>query len=86
MFIFQGRTTNGASAVTQDSNFINSVFCWGVFAGATVILQGSTDNIEWFDLATFTAKGVIGVGVKCPYKRGFVSGATGTTNINLDIQ
>ena len=86
MQVFVGRTTNGDSAVVTDFSFLNSVYCWGVFDGATVTLRGSLDNVEWFDLATFTAKGVTGLGVKAPYKRATVSGAGANTNINMNIE
>lgn len=61
-------------------------------AGGTVILQGSTDGANWFQLhnpanalITFSAAGLSGVLENCPYIRPFVSAGDGTTSITAQL-
>jgi hypothetical protein len=86
MQIFQNVTSNSTSASQENYSYLQTVYCYGDFAGANVILQGSPNGAEWFDLVTFTAKEVIGIGLSVRFLRGVVSGATASTNVTLLVE
>lgn len=61
-------------------------------AGGTVILQGSTDGVNWFPLhkpdstaISFTAAGLAAVLENCPYIRPLVSGGDGATALTCQL-
>ncbi len=83
MYLLNARTTNGSGTAHENYSYLQSVYCWGTFNGATVTLEGSPDNTEWFSIATFTAKGVKGIGVNARYLRGTVASAGGSTSVQL---
>lgn len=61
-------------------------------AGGTIVLQGSTDGVNWFGLhdpsntlISFTAAGLKAVLENCPYIRAFVTAGDGTTAITAQL-
>jgi|LakMenEpi03Aug12_release.lakeMendotaPanAssembly.Ray.scaffolds.fasta_scaffold750303_2 hypothetical protein len=86
MQIFQNVTINSTSDAQENYSYLQTVYCYGVFAGANVTLQGSPNGTEWFDLVTFTAKEVIGIGLSVRFLRGVVSGVTISTNVTLLVE
>lgn len=85
MYLLNARTTNGSGTAQQNYSYLQSIYCWGTFDGATVTLEGSPDNTEWFPILTFAAKGVKGVGINARYLRGTVAGAGAATTVQLLI-
>ncbi len=83
MFLLQARTTNGSGTAMENTSYLQSVYCWGTFDGATVTLEASPDNSEWFTIVTCTAKSVRGIGVNARFLRGTVSGAGASTSVTL---
>ncbi len=83
MQLLQARTTNGSGTAVDNTAYLQTVFCSGTFGGATVTLEASPDNSDWFSIVSFTTKSVKGVGINARFLRGSVSGATGTTSVNL---
>lgn len=86
MQLFAARTTNGSATATENTSYLQTVYCWGTFDGATVTIEGSPNNTEWFSLTSFTAKGVKGIGVNARYLRGTVSGAGAATSLTLTVE
>lgn len=86
MQLFAARTTNGSGIATPNTSYLQTVYCWGTFDGATVTLEGSPDSTEWFPLTSFTGKAVKGIGLNARFLRGTVSSAGGTTSINLTVE
>jgi hypothetical protein len=86
MIILENITHNYASEAQENFSYLQTVYCYGSFAGASVNLQGSPNGTEWFDLVTFNSKEVIGIGLSVRYLRGVVSGATASTNVNLLVE
>lgn len=83
MQLLSARTTNGSGTSIENYSYLQSVYCWGTFDGATVTLEGSPDNSEWFTLTSFSVKGVKGIGVNARYLRGTVSSAGASTSVTL---
>jgi hypothetical protein len=86
MIILQNATTNLTSQAQENYSYLQTVYCFGNFAGANVNLQGSPDGVEWFDLVNFSGKQVIGIGLSVRFFRGVVSGATASTAVTLLLQ
>lgn len=86
MEIFNARTTNGATGSLPNHSYLQSVYCWGNFDGATVSLEASPDGTEWFSVLSFTQKGIKGMGIKARFLRGSVSSAGAATNVNLLVE
>ncbi len=66
-------------------DFLHSIFCFGVFDGAEAALQGSPDGEEWFMLAVFTAKGVVGIGIALHFLRASLTKAGAATCVHLIV-
>ncbi len=66
-----------------------TVYCWGVFAGATVKLIISPDKTNWFDLDGYTLTGPIkpkNLQISECWIQGQVIGGGPTTNVNLMLK
>jgi hypothetical protein len=85
MQLLQANTTNITTAAQENYSYLQTVFCFGTFNGATVALQGSPDGSEWFDIASFTAKQVIGIGLSVRFLRAAITNAGGTTSVSLIV-
>ena len=94
MDIFQNQTSDTVTDAVRLTSGHESVFCWGVFDGATVKLQlcpvdPEQPNADWFDYdeATFTEKssvnGAIGGNI---WVRGVVEDAGLGTSVNLVLR
>ena len=86
MQILQNINTNSTSVAEENYSYLQTVYCYGVFAGAVVTLQGSPDGNEWFDLVAFSTKEVVGIGLSVRFLRGMVLGATASTNVSLLVE
>lgn len=78
--------SNVTSAVEENYSYLQTIFVWGSFNGATVSLQGSPDGQEWFELASFNGKEVLGIGLNVRYLRAQVSNAGASTNLFLLVE
>ncbi len=86
MFLLKNVTADGSSTPQQHLGGLISTYCWGTFNTATVKLQSSPDNVEWFDIpeTTFTEKTQpINIELTPCWLRGNVSSAGGATDVNL---
>mgnify|MGYP003386171893 CR=1 FL=1 len=66
-----------------------TVYCWGVFAGATLKLSISPDKTNWFDMDGFTLSGPIkpkNLQISDCWLKGQVIGGGPNTNINLMLK
>lgn len=86
MRLLQAVTSNTTTTAEENYSYLQTVYCWGTFGGATVTLQGSPDGSEWFDLISFSAKQVVGIGLSARYLRASISGAGGSTSVNLLVE
>lgn len=71
---------------TRDKENLRTVFCWGTFGGATVTVEISLDDTNWFPVASisFTSAGAVNMEARAVYVRGVVAGGTGES-INLAL-
>ncbi len=85
---------NGTSKKMVDHSFGNiakrfsySLYVYGTFNDATVKLQGSPDDTNWFDIpnASWTADATTNVEFYGNYLRGVVTSGLGSESINLVI-
>jgi hypothetical protein len=86
MQLLQAATSNTTTAVHENYSYLQTVFCWGTFNGATVTLQGSPEGTEWFDITSFTAKGVIGIGLSVRFLRAVITSAGASTSVTLLVE
>ena len=86
MRLLDSADSNVTSAAEENYSYLQTVFVWGDFDGASVSLQGSPDGAEWFELAGFTAKEVLGIGLNVRYLRAQVSEAGASTNLFLLVE
>lgn len=86
MQILQNISTNSIGISQENYSYLQTVYCYGTFAGAMVILQGSPNGTEWFDLVSFSEKEVVGIGLSVRFLRGVVANATISTNITLLVE
>lgn len=86
MQLLEAANSNVVTAAEENYSYLQTIFVWGVFDGATVRLQGSPDGNEWFDLANFNAKEVLGIGLNVRFLRASVTNAGATTNLNLLVE
>lgn len=92
MRLLDGATGDGAGA--EDSVGLASpggasktwtFFVWGTFDGATVTPQISPDGNEWFDVTSFTEKGMTVIEAAAGRVRAMVSGAGASTDLNAEL-
>lgn len=86
MQLLKAHGTNITTNPSENYSYLQTVFAWGNFAGAFVVLQGSPDGQEWFDLTSFTAKGVIGIGLNVRYLRAQLGNAGSSTSVSLMVE
>lgn len=86
MQLLQSATSNITTSAQENYSYLQTIYCYGTFGGASVLLQGSPNGIEWFDLVTFTTKQVVGIGLNVRHLRAVITGATGTTNVTLLVE
>lgn len=86
MQLLSQATTNGNSTAHENYAYLQTIYCWGTFDGATITLQASPNNSEWFDVASFTQKTVRGVGLNARYLRANISNAGASTSVYLQAE
>jgi hypothetical protein len=86
MQLLQANTTNITTSAQENYSYLQTVFCFGTFNGATITLQGSPDGAEWFDLVSFTTKQVMGIGLSVRFLRATITGAGASTSVTLLVQ
>lgn len=87
-YLFQNRTTNGASAALAHPGGPALLIVRGTFGGATVTTQVSDDGTNWVDLQFGVFTSATGVVFELPINtlvRVSVSGATGTTSLTVAV-
>lgn len=57
---------------------IRTVYCWGTFGGATVTLEISIDEVNWFPVTgvSFTQLGAVNIEARATHIRGVVGAGT----------
>jgi len=85
MRLFDGETTNTTSAALTGAGVQRTVYVWGTFGGATVKVQVSPDQVEWFDVdaLTFASKAAINTSFQGAM-RAVIEGGTGHA-ITVDV-
>ncbi len=85
MKLLDTATANGAGEARENTSYLQTVFCWGTFDGATVTLEASPNNSDWFTVLSLSEKAVKGVGLNARFLRGSVSGVGGATSVHLTL-
>ena len=79
-----GAATGVAQAIRESLNRnkhqLYTFFVWGTFGGATVTLQISPDNVNWFGTGVaITAQGSVNVEFRANFVRAVSTGGTGSS-------
>jgi hypothetical protein len=86
MVLLKDVTTNLTTQAEACFGYLHSLFCYGVFDGACVRVQGSPDGVEWFDVASFTAKSILTLSLFLNHMRAQVCNAGERTCVTLIIE
>lgn len=79
-----GAVTGTALAIREGLNRnkhqLYTFFVWGTFGGATVTLQISPDNVNWFGTGvSVTAQGAVNVEFRANFVRAMSTGGAGSS-------
>lgn len=75
-----GAAQNIREALNRNKHQLYTFYVWGTFGGATVTLQISPDNVNWFGTAVaITAQGATNVEFRANYVRAVSSGGVGSS-------
>jgi hypothetical protein len=85
MVLLKDVTTNLTTHAEPCFGYLHSLFCYGVFDGAVVRVQGSPDGTEWFDIASFMAKSTLTLYLSLTHLRAIVCGVGKQTCVSLII-
>jgi hypothetical protein len=93
MRFFSAETTNTDSETVAIGSYgqrkydIFTIYAWGTWGGATMKLQISLDQSQWFDVsgASFTDDGALNVQFRAPYARMNISGGSGAS-LNAEMR